>query len=129
MKLPISPDFIRFGLVGALGFCFDTATVYGLRHVAGLYVAGAAGFVVAASANWFLNRLWTFRHKIHGPAHRQWAKFLVANLLGFILNRGTFFTLISISRLCYQQPVLGIIAGSLAGLTVNYFLSKRFVFQ
>ncbi len=127
-SLAISPDFIRFGLVGTLGFCWDTGTVYALRHAVGLYAAGTAGFIIAASANWLLNRLWTFKHKTHGPAHRQWAKFLAANLLGFALNRGTFFTLISISRLFHDQPILAIMAGTLAGLTANYFLSKKFVF-
>jgi putative flippase GtrA len=66
-KLPVSPDFIRFGIVGTLGFCWDTATVYALRHLVGLYVAGTAGFLVAATANWLLNRLWTFRHQTHQP--------------------------------------------------------------
>jgi putative flippase GtrA len=127
--MKLSPDFIRFGIVGTLGFCWDTATVYALRHHTSLYAAGTAGFLVAASANWLLNRLWTFRHQTHEPFHRQWAKFLAANLLGFCLNRGTFFILISVSRLCHNAPVLAIIAGSFAGLTVNYFLSKRFVFR
>ncbi len=125
----IAPDFLRFGVVGTLGFCWDTATVYTLRHTVGLYAAGAAGFVVAASANWALNRVWTFRHQDHEPAHTQWAKFMLANFIGFILNRGTFFILISVSRLCRSEPVLAIIAGSFAGLAFNYFLSKRFVFR
>jgi len=125
----LSQDFIRFGIVGTLGFCWDTGTVYSLRGPVGLYVAGTAGFLVAATANWGLNRIWTFRHQTHGAAHRQWAKFMLANLLGFFLNRGTFFTLITISPLCHAQPVLPIIAGSAAGLVFNYLLSKRFVFR
>jgi putative flippase GtrA len=125
----ISPDFLRFGVVGTLGFCWDTATVYTVRLFANLYVAGAAGFLVAATANWLLNRIWTFRHKTHGAAHRQWVRFMLANSVGFVLNRGVFFTLITASPLCHRMPVLPIIAGSFAGLTFNYFLSKRFVFR
>lgn len=125
----LNPDFIRFGIVGVQGFFWDTATVYGLRHIAGLYIAGACGFLVAATANWAINRVWTFRHQTHIAAHRQLPRFLLANFIGFIFNRGTFFTLISVSALCYRQPVLAIVAGSLVGLTFNYFLSKRFVFN
>jgi putative flippase GtrA len=125
----LSPDFIRFGIVGVLGFFWDTATVYGLRHAAGLYVAGACGFLVAATANWAINRVWTFRDRVHIAAHQQLPRFLLANFVGFIFNRGTFFTLISVNALCYRQPVFAIIAGSLVGLVFNYFLSKRFVFN
>ncbi len=125
----ISQDFLRFGVVGVLGFCWDTATVYALRGLVGLYAAGAAGFFVAATLNWLVNRVWTYQHLKHGSAHRQWAKFLVANSIGFIFNRGTFFTLITVNALCRSQPVLPIICGSLAGLIFNYLLSKRFVFS
>jgi putative flippase GtrA len=125
----ISESFIRFTIVGAMGFCWDTGTVYALRAHTGLYIAGAFGFFVAATANWAANRLWTFRHHAHSAPHIQWAKFLAANFIGFIFNRGVFFALISISALCYNQPVLAIIAGSIAGLCFNYFLSKRLVFS
>jgi putative flippase GtrA len=125
----ISPDFLRFGIVGTLGFCWDTGTVYGLRGRIGLYAAGLAGFLVASTANWLTNRIWTFRDRAHSAAHVQWLRYVVANLGGFVLNRGSFFILISISLLCRRQPVFAIIAGSLAGLGLNYFLSKRFVFR
>ena len=125
----VSEKFIRFAIVGTLGFFWDTATVYALKAHAGLYVAGTCGFLVAATANWGMNRIWTFRDHDHIAPHLQWAKFLVANLIGFIFNRGTFFTLVSLNALCRSQPVLAIIAGSLAGLCFNYFLSKRLVFS
>jgi len=125
----ISPDFIRFGMVGSLGFCWDTATVYLVKSFANLYVAGICGFLVAATANWAVNRLWTFRHLDHIAAHHQLVRYVLANCVGFVFNRGTFFALISISPLCHSQPVLAIIAGSAAGLSFNYFLSKKFVFN
>jgi putative flippase GtrA len=125
----LSQDFIRFGIVGTLGFVWDTATVYSVKGFAGLYVAGACGFVVAATINWAINRFWTFRHLDHTAAHRQLLQFLAVNSIGFIFNRGTFFILVTISLRCREQPVLAIIAGSVAGLVFNYFLSKKFVFR
>jgi putative flippase GtrA len=125
----LSADFIRFGIVGAFGFCWDTATVYATKAHFGLYIAGALGFLVAATANWMMNRWWTFRHRAHAAAHVQWLKFLAANFIGFIFNRGTFFTLVALSALCRAQPVLAIIAGTVAGLVFNYILSKKLVFR
>lgn len=134
--LGISENFIRFGIVGTLGFCWDTGTVYALRPFVNLYLAGTCGFFVAATANWAANRIWTYRHHRHAAPHVQWAKFLTANGVGFIFNRGVYFTLISKyfgaltkTDIFYTQPVLAIAAGSVAGLCFNYTLSKRFVFR
>jgi putative flippase GtrA len=135
-RLGISENFIRFGIVGTLGFCWDTSTVYALRPFVNLYIAGTCGFLVAATANWAINRLWTYRHHQHSAPHVQWARFITANAIGFVFNRGVYFALISkyfISTaktdIFYTQPVLAIAAGSISGLCFNYFLSKRFVFS
>jgi putative flippase GtrA len=128
-RFGINEQFLRFAMVGTLGFCWDTATVYALRHLVNLYAAGTAGFLVAATANWLLNRLWTFRQHPHEAIYLQWAKFIAANAVGFVFNRGTFFALISISTICHRQPILAIAAGSCAGIFFNYFLSKRYVFR
>jgi putative flippase GtrA len=82
-------QFLRFGTVGAAGFIVDTATVYGLRYSLGLYGAGLVAYVLAASCNWILNRLWTFRGTGSGSAHRQWAMFMATNLAGFVLNQSS----------------------------------------
>lgn len=134
-RFGLSETFIRFGIVGVLGFCWDTGTVYALRPYTNLYIAGTCGFLVAATANWAVNRLWTYRDRVHGALHWQWAKFITANAIGFIFNRGMFFTLVSQyfinltkTGIFHTQPVLAIAAGSISGLCFNYFLSKRFVF-
>lgn len=127
-KFGISADFIRFGIVGTMGFCCDTATVYALRTLVDLYVAGTVAFIVTASFTWAVNRIWTFRHRRHGVMHTQWLKFLATNLIGFTFNRGVFFTMITLSLLCRREPVFAVALGSLAGLGFNYFFSKRFVF-
>jgi len=127
-SLGVSDTFLRFGIVGLFGLVWDTGTVYALRDIAGLYVAGTCGFLVSASINWVVNRLWTFRDRAHSSAYVQWVKFLAANSIGFVFNRGTFFALVTFSAFCRQQPVVAIVAGSIAGLCFNFFLSKRYVF-
>lgn len=128
-RLGLPESFIRFCIIGGFGFCWDTGTVYLLRGFTNLYIAGTCGFLIAVTANWAANRFWTFRHHAHAAAHVQWAKFIAANLIGFAANRGLFFTLVARFPLAQQQPVLAIIAGTMAGLFFNYFLSKRFVFR
>ncbi|MDE2515486.1 MAG: GtrA family protein [Rhodospirillales bacterium] len=128
-RLRVLAQFLQFSVVGTVGFLLDTATVYGTRGVLGLYGAGALAYGVAASGNWLFNRLWTFRGQGSGPAHRQWARFLLANLPGILLNRGTYAILVTISPLCARQPVFAVAAGSLAGMFINFSLSRRMVFR
>ena len=122
-------DLLRFGTVGGVGFLLDSATVYASRAALGLYGAGVLAYFVAATGNWLLNRVWTFRGRGSGPAHRQWAAFLAANLVGFVLNRGAYAILVTVSDLCARQPVYAIAAGAIAGLFTNFSLSRRLVFK
>lgn len=128
-RVALLAQFLRFGTVGGCGFLVDTATVYALRGTLGLYGAGALAYLTAASTNWLLNRLWTFRGQGSGAAHRQWLAFLATNLLGFALNRGTYAGLVTASTLCAAQPVWAVAAGSAAGMFVNFHLSRSVVFR
>ncbi len=122
-------QFVKFGVVGTLGFLVDTAVVYALRFHVGLYAAGMAAFLIAATANWVMNRLWTFRGRGSLPIHREWLQYMLANLFGFVLNRGTYIILITFVAICAEQPVLAVAAGSIAGMGVNFVLSRRMVFR
>lgn len=122
-------QFTMFGTVGAVGFVFDTATVYALRHSLGLYGAGAVAYVVAASVTWLLNRLWTFRGLGSGPVHQQWARFVMVNLGGFVLNRGTYALLVTFVAACAEQPVYAVGAGAIVGMFLNFSLSRSMVFR
>jgi putative flippase GtrA len=121
--------FLKFGVVGTLGFVWDTVTVYAAAPWIGLYAAGLVAYLVASTLNWLLNRLWTFRNHEHGRAYRQWALFVLSGAGGFVLNRGTFFALVATVPLCRGYPVLAVAAGSLAGMFVNFAMASRVVFR
>ena len=122
-------EFLKFGVVGTTGFVVDVSTVYATRAILGLYGAGILAYLFGATSNWALNRAWTFRGKGGQAAHRQWAMFLLASLAGFVLNRGTYALLITYVALCAAEPIWAVAAGSIAGLGVNFFLSRRLVFR
>jgi putative flippase GtrA len=84
---------------------------------------------VAATGTWAFNRIWTFRGRGAGPAHRQWARFLAANAVGFVLNRGTYALLVTFVPLCAAQPVFATGAGAIAGMFLNFNLSRALVFR
>jgi putative flippase GtrA len=119
----------RFASVGLAGLAVDTVVVYAARGTLGLVVAGLVSYVVAATATWVLNRLWTFRGLGSGSRLRQWVRFLVANLGGFVLNRGTYTLLVLLVPLFAAVPFYAVAAGAVAGLGVNFTLSRKLVFR
>lgn len=127
--VPLAMQFFRFGVVGTLGFLVNTGVVYATRGVLGLYGAGTLAYPVAATFTWAVNRVWTFRGQGSGPAHHQWAKFLVANLVGAVLNLGTYFLFVTVSETAATYPVIAVAAGAIAGMFVNFALSRSMVFR
>ncbi len=128
--LSLAAEFLRFGTVGGLGLLWDVSTFYVVRPFLGFTIATMASFLVAATMNWMLNRLWTFRGRgSQDSLFRQWLSFLGANGLGFLLNRSVLFGLAWSSPLCFAHPVIAFAGGSLAGMTANFTLSRRLVFR
>jgi putative flippase GtrA len=129
-RIGLLVQFTMFGTVGLVGFAIDTATVYALRHAVGLYVAGLAAYFTGATGTWVCNRYWTFRHiRSSHPWYVQWWRFMTANLPGFVVNRGVYILLVSFVGLAARQPVIAVFAGAIAGVTLNFNLSRKIVFR
>ena len=129
-RAAVAQEFLRFGVVGTIGFVVDSGVLYGMLWLgAGLYLGRAISYVAAATATWALNRAWTFRGRGGGPVHRQWALFVAVNLVGFALNYGTYAVMVASIPVVAAHPVLGVAAGSIAGMFTNFALSRRLVFR
>ncbi|MDI2090577.1 GtrA family protein [Commensalibacter oyaizuii] len=122
-------QFIKFGMVGSSGLLIDTLTVYMLRPYIGLTFATIAGYFIAASSNWIVNRLWTFHTvKADHSLLSQWLRFIATNSMGFCLNRGTVFLLFFLSNTCRQHIYIALIAGAIMGMLANFNLSRKLVY-
>jgi putative flippase GtrA len=122
-------QFLRFGIVGTLGFVWDISAAHIAKPFVGPYYALLISYVVAGTINWLLNRIWTYAGAAHSAPHRQLAMFLLANSVGLLLNRGVGFTLIANFPICRQYLVLPVLAGGLCGMFLNFYLSRRLVFR
>lgn len=127
-RAQLATQFLRFGAVGSAGFVVDTAVVYALRGTVGIYAAGVAAYCAAATFTWAFNRAWTFRTAARANAARQWALFLATQSAGFVVNRGIFAILVTLSAFCAAHPVVAIAAGVAAGMFLNFAAARRFVF-
>ncbi len=123
-------ELVRFAVIGAAAFLVDAGVLQlaMLLPGVGLYLGRLISWTSAATFTWVLNRRYTFKSATHEPALRQWLRYLAANALGGVANYGTYAALVSSMALFRTWPVLAIGAGSLAGLLINFTLSRRFVF-
>lgn len=123
-------QFLRFGVVGTVGFVVDAAVLTAMLALGmGPYGGRVVSYLSAASATFALNRAWTFRAAARPSVARQWGAFVLLNLLGFAVNYGTYAALLASSAMVAAHPVLGVAAGSIAGMFINFAVSRRFVFR
>ncbi|HET6473411.1 MAG TPA: GtrA family protein [Pseudomonadales bacterium] len=126
-------EVIRFGAIGTVAFFVDTATLYAVLATGlGFYAGRGVSYMVAVTFTWYGNRRITFAEsRAYGVAAtaREWLTFVAANSVGGVVNYATYAALVANVGLVRGYPVLGVAAGSLAGMTVNYTLSKFVVFR
>ncbi|HZK55074.1 MAG TPA: GtrA family protein [Desulfosporosinus sp.] len=128
-KLGNFKEFLKFGVVGTIGFFADSGVLLLLLHI-GLnpYWGRLGSFLVAVSCTWVLNRKFTFNAKKTTTLGTEWTKYLMANSMGAILNYGVYALLLYNVEFVAQWPVLGVAAGSIVGLLANYINSSVFVY-
>lgn len=123
-------QFVLFCISGVIGFLVDAGIVQWL--VVGLggdpYLSRMISFLCAMTATWLFNRRYTFAPRGE-PLWREWLRYSVAMLGGFVVNYAIYAGLVYAVPLVRAWPVIGVAAGSLAGLVVNYASSRWWVFR
>jgi putative flippase GtrA len=127
-RSPGEGSWIRFAIVGALGFLVDaSALTLALFLGADFFGGRVVSFLCAVTATWYANRTFTFSSK-DPRLLREWFRFLSANAVGGLANYSIYAVLVSTIPLCEAHPTLAVAAGSIAGLAINFTLSRQFVF-
>ena len=100
--------FLKFGAVGFSGLFIDFGLTYLCKEIIGMqkYVSNAIGFMAAASSNYYLNRIWTFR-SINPNIIVEYSEFILISIIGLAIN--TLFIWLLVSR-----------------WKINFYLSKFF---
>ena len=108
--------FLKFGIVGASGMVIDFGVLYLMRDVVGLpdLWANTISFTAAATSNYFLNRIWTFRSH-ERQVGVEYLKFLAVSIVGLGINNGVLF----LSSLLWPEAYAGTL--TVAGINVDIF--------
>lgn len=130
---PLDGHFARFCCVGGLGFLVDftvlkTAVRLGLNPFGGRFVS----FAFAVTATWLVNRAWTFRETAGARNRSLVAEFfgyLAVQSVGFAANFTVYALIVARVSALNGRLLPPTIAGTAAGLVINYLGAKHLVFR
>ena len=123
-------QFLLFCVSGGLAFAVDAGLTQAWVSLAGLdpWSARALAFPVAVTCTWLFNRRFTFQPQRALSLPREWLLYVGTQLGGLSINLATYAVLAALLPLVARWPVLGVAAGSVAGLLVNFLGAKHVAF-
>jgi putative flippase GtrA len=120
-------QFLKFCTVGLSGVIIDFAITYLLKEVFRLnkYLSNSLGFLIAASSNYILNRVWTFK-SINSDITKEYIYFLTVSFIGLLIVNTTLW--IAHGKMKYNFYISKI-GGILVVTFWNFFANNYFTFN
>ena len=86
--------FLKFVAVGCSGMIIDFGITYLCKEILKInkFLSNGIGFVLAATSNYFLNRIWTFESH-NEEIGIQYAQFMIVSTIGLAINSLALFLL------------------------------------
>ncbi|HSG35189.1 MAG TPA: GtrA family protein [Sphingomonadaceae bacterium] len=131
--------FFRFACVGGSVALIDAGLLYLLKDLPGFnaYIARLFSYTAAMTVGYVLNRYFTFHHIERGRVFLdELIRFFSVHAIGGVLNFGVFSLVVflgeqaELSRFWHAvMPLIGVWVGGLIGMSFNFVISSRFVFD
>lgn len=119
-----------FAVAGVIGLIVDVAVLYALRDAIGPFLGRVVSFFAAVVATWLVNRSVTFRGRQSGLSRRgEFTAYFSLMLIGGAVNYGAYSALVLGFELVRVHLFIGVAAGSLAGMAVNFLTSRYLLFR
>ena len=135
--------FIRFAIVGSIGFLVDLITFNLFRSGLGISpeISSIFSFLVAVASNFIWNRYWTYPDSRSKPIIGQLFQFIIVNVVGlgirtivFILIKKPLVNLFEILPICL--PLKAYILGENLSLAIvviiimfwNFFINRYWTY-
>lgn len=119
--------FVRFGIVGASGMVVDFGVTWLCKEKLhwNKYLSNSLGFILAATNNYFWNRLWTFQSE-SVEIVREYSTFVLIALVGLGLNNLIIWLLHEKARLnFYLSKLIAIGCVMVWNFSMNYLFTFR----
>jgi putative flippase GtrA len=131
--------FFRFACVGSTIALIDAGLLYLLKDLPGFnaYIARVFSYAAAMSAGYVLNRYFTFHHIESGRVMLdELLRFFSVHALGGILNFAVFSVVVYLGERAELttfwdavMPLIGVWVGGVVGMTFNFLVSRKLVFD
>ena len=131
----IRAQFLRFAIVGTVGFVVDESVLAIMHLLLGLNPiwARVISITCAMTCTWWGNRTLTFPHAAARGSARaiafEWLRFTAANSLGAVVNFATYAALLHIAAAPFNNPYLATVCGVGIGMLFNFVTSSTVVFS
>jgi len=128
MSGPASARFLRFCVVGGIGFCVDAGALTLLVNGFGWnpYLARLVSFSAAVTVTWLLNRRWVFARTANATS--EYAGYFAVQCVGAAINLGTYVAVIQLRPELAALPVIPLAIGAGLALVFNFLATKIFVY-
>ena len=116
---------LAFAVVGSLAFFVDAGVFTGLDALgAGTVLSRCLSILTAVTFTWYLNRTYTFR--TGKPASfLEFLSYLGGMQIGLVTNFSTFFVVLYLSDVAAAYPIIALAIATLAGMTINFLISRK----
>ncbi len=113
--------FLKFAVVGTIGFIIDFGLLTLLKEVFGLHtaVANTISFCAAVVSNFTLNRYWTYPDSRSKRLRAQLGQFLIVSVVGLLLNDAIVILL--------EHPFQALLDTSLTSLPLSGYIPAKVV--
>lgn len=127
-KKNVIKEFFKFAFVGFIGTIINLAVLYYFTEFFGVYyiISAVFAFIIAATSNFIVNKVWTFKEKITDRTFRKYFQFFSVSLIALIVN--LFFLYILTEFFGIYYIISEIIAIGIA-LSINFLGNKIWTFN
>tara|TARA_B100001741_G_C16530131_1_gene589167 strand:- start:534 stop:908 length:375 start_codon:yes stop_codon:yes gene_type:complete len=116
---------IKFITVGFSGLIIDFSITYICKEkvLINKYLSNSLGFTIAATSNYFLNRIWTFKSE-NPEILTELSTFFIISIVGLFINNSMLWVLNNNFRINFYLAKLGaIIITTFWNFFANYYLT------
>ncbi len=126
----LGPSFLRYLLVGGLGFLVDAALLeLFIFFDLSVYAARGLSMTLAIGVTYLLHKNFTFTDSARpAKTHQQAAAFVACQLFAAAINYGVFCILLALLPAGFIARMFSLCCGVGAGLAVNFVLLRFLVF-
>lgn len=123
-------QFIKFGVVGGIGFIVDASILLFLVNILIFDIAfsRACSFSCAVFVTWLINRKFTFEQSSKYSKSKEYFIYFFIQIFGALINFIIFILLVNNIEFMKKILIIPLFIGSIFSLIFNFFCIKRGVY-